>query len=713
MTLKHYMIGYTRACLLLALMSVPLSAFAQKGSIVQAFELNHLLAYLIAGLSIGFFVLLFYNRLYIFREQDAKSRIESQNERLSLVLQTGNLRLWLYDVSSRHYIMLSESGSYANEYNPVEFSQFFHRDDFDSLREAIFDICEDKRQSATVHLRSTAQDGGTFHYYEFNLSVVGRDGKDNVERLLCIQRDVTEEERKKQSVNELLMRYHTVFNSSLIDMMFFDKDGYLHDVNDRACQSFGVSDKAQVLSERHTIMDHPAFEYISLDHLEDTRSTSIVDFSQLSDERLRQAGFKLQGKVYYESTVNPIRNKNGELEGIYMAGRSVTEMVQSYHRQQEGIRQLRQATKNVREYINNINYALRVSDVRLVSYNPSVFTLEVSSNIDETQLRLSQLRCIRLGTPRFRRHISSALNRMDHRTEHTIELTVETEIHDKKGRPIWLWFNLIPLRDKEGRVERYFGLCRNMTDQVETEQRLAVETKKAQEAEILKQSFLTNMSYEIRTPLNTVVGFAELFETEHDEADEPIFVEEIKRNSNSLLMLVNDILYLSRLDAHMIEYNRDWNDFALLFESYCQMGWSGVAPHIKTLVENPYEHLELFIDHEHLGKVIEKLCANAVNYTPQGYIRGKYEYRHGELIICIEDTGNGIDQGSLPHVFERFTRNGEEEHHGTGLDLPIVKELMEQMGGTVEVQSQLGKGTAIWLSLPCESRLSEKRRDIV
>jgi signal transduction histidine kinase len=252
-----------------------------------------------------------------------------------------------------------------------------------------------------------------------------------------------------------------------------------------------------------------------------------------------------------------------------------------------------------------------------------------------------------------------------------------------------------------------------MTDMVETERHLAIETKKAQETELLKQSFLTNMSYEIRTPLNTVVGFAELFEAEHDEADEAIFVEEIKRNSNLLLELVNDILFLSRLDANMLEYNKADIDFALIFDSHCQMGWSGVTPKVKTIIENPYEHLVVNIDFEHLGKVIEKLCANSVHFTSEGFIRAKYEYRHGELTISIEDTGGGIDPEGLAHAFDRFARDQQERMCGTGLNLPIVQSLVEQMGGSIELQSELNKGTTAWVTIPCEAKLIEKKREII
>jgi PAS domain-containing protein len=389
---------------------------------------------------------------------------------------------------------------------------------------------------------------------------------------LGIQHDITDEVHKQKQVNKLFMRYHTVFNSSLLDMVFYDKNGVLLELNEKACQSFGVDDPAQVIKDHFLLMNNPMYSGGELQQLENTRSTAIVDFSLLKGGIYQAERFGLEGKMYYDASINPIRDANGNLEGIYMCGRNITEMVESVHRQQESATRLRQATKNVQEYISNINYALRVSGVRFVSYYPNRFTFEISDNINETQMRMSQLRCIRLGSPRFRRTISSALNRMDHLTPYNIQETIETEIRDEKGRQIWLMFNMVPIFDKKGHLERYFGIMRNMTDMVETEHRLAIETQKAQETELLKQSFLMNMSYEIRTPLNNVVGFAELFETEHDEEDEPFFVEQIKKSSNTLLDLINDILFLSRLDANMIEYKKSFVDFAQVFESHCQMG---------------------------------------------------------------------------------------------------------------------------------------------
>ena len=680
---------------------------------MNAFDFDHLLVYLIAALLIAVFVLIFYNRIYVFREQEIDSLNKGQNARLRLVLQTGKLRLWTYLLSSRHYMRFSDTGEYVDEYNPVEFSQFFDRDDFEMLRRAIFDICEGKRSALTVMVRSNPAPGEEQRHYEMNVSVASRDAQGHITRLLGVQRDVTDTVRKEQEVNQLLMRYHTVFNSSLSDMMFYDKNGVLRDINDKACQSFHINDREKLLGGSYTLDINPFFNMLDFSRLERANMTSIVDFEAFRDERYHLESFALQGKMYYESSINAIRNADGEVEGVYVSGRNVTEMVESFHHQQEGMLQLRRTTENIKNYVRSINYALQVSDVRMVSYYPHSYTLELSTNINQTQLRLSQLRCIRLASPRFRRNVSSALNRMDHLTTHPIEQTIETEIRDQQGRPVWLMFNMVPLFDKDGRVERYFGMCRNVTEMVETERRLAVETKKAQETELLKQSFLTNMSYEIRTPLNTVVGFAELFEAEHDPADEPIFVEEIKKNSGSLLQLINDILFLSRLDANMIEYKREDADFALLFEGYCQIGWSSAGPQVKTIVDNPYEHLVVSIDSDNLGKVVEKLCALAASFTREGTIRAKCEYWRGELMLNIEDTGTGIDPETVPKVFGRFVRNVNEELCGTGLDLPIVQSLVQQMGGNIELQSELGKGTTTWITIPCDAKVIEKKRDIL
>lgn len=679
---------------------------------MSLWSLTHYALALSAVLLVVILVVVLYNRVYMRRANEANARRKEQNAHLALVLQAGRLRIWKYLPATRHYLFLSEEGTMEQRYNPIDFQQFFERDDFERLRTAIFDICEGKQNSAVLTLVSNAKDDAFLRHYEMTVSVDRRDSRGRVTSILGIQHDVTDEYRRLETVNQLLLRYHTVFSTSLVDMLYYDNKGVLQDINERACQAFGVPNREYVLNNKFLLKNNPFFADVNLETMDNTRTSCIVDFGDYTDPvyHIDELGLA-DKKMYYESTINPIRDANGNLEGVYMAGRDITEMVVSYRRQKEGAEKLRKVNEDIRQYISNINYALRISDIRMVNYYPKSFTLEMSDNITQSQMKLSQLRCIRLATPRFRRTVSSVLNRMDHLSPYNIQVNIETEIRDKKGRQIWLLFNLVPMLDADGKVERYFGMCRNMTDMVETENRLAVETKKAQETELLKQSFLSNMSYEIRTPLNNVVGFAGLFNTPHDEADEPAFVEQIKANSNNMLTLVNDVMLLSSLDANMVEYRKDDIDFAQIFASYCQMGWSNANPQIKTIIDNPYESLVVNIDLEYLGKVIEKLCWLSVLTLKEGYAKARYEYRRGELLITIEDTGDGIPEEGMAHIFDRFVHNIDNHLLGTGLDLPIVQAIVRQMGGTIEIESKLHQGTTAWVSIPCEAKNIERRRE--
>ncbi|MBO6192017.1 MAG: PAS domain S-box protein [Prevotella sp.] len=679
---------------------------------MSLWSLNHYALALSAVLLVVILVVVLYNRVYMKRANEANARRKEQNAHLALVLQAGRLRIWKYLPATRHYLFLSEEGTMEQRYNPIDFQQFFEHDDFERLRTAIFDICEGKQNSAVLTLVSNAKDDAFLRHYEMTVSVDRRDSRGRVTSILGIQHDVTDEYRRLETVNQLLLRYHTVFSTSLVDMVYYDNKGVLQDINERACQAFGVPNREYVLNNKFLLKNNPFFADVNLETMDNTRTSCIVDFGDYTDPvyHIDELGLA-DKKMYYESTINPIRDANGNLEGVYMAGRDITEMVVSYRRQKEGAEKLRKVNEDIRQYISNINYALRISDIRMVNYYPKSFTLEMSDNITQSQMKLSQLRCIRLATPRFRRTVSSVLNRMDHLSPYNIQVNIETEIRDKKGRQIWLLFNLVPMLDADGKVERYFGMCRNMTDMVETENRLAVETKKAQETELLKQSFLSNMSYEIRTPLNNVVGFAGLFNTPHDEADEPAFVEQIKTNSNNMLTLVNDVMLLSSLDANMVEYRKDDIDFAQIFASHCQMGWSNANPQIKTIIDNPYESLVVNIDMEHVGKVIEKLCWLSALTLKEGYAKARYEYRRGELLITIEDTGDGIPEEGMAHIFDRFVHNIDNHLLGTGLDLPIVQAIVRQMGGTIEIESKLHQGTTAWVSIPCEAKNIERRRE--
>ena len=671
-------------------------------------DFQHISICLLAMLVIAIVIMIIYNRIYYRREKDIDTRTSQLNTQLALVLDSNKTQIWTFDPMKRIFVVLQE-GNTGKEYTPLDFAQFFNHDDFNHLRQFITTILNGEKESGKMKVSSREEEGKPTLTYEIHVSVLRRDREGTPSVLLGIQRDTTEDVIRQEESRRLSLRYHTVFDSSLVDMVFYNEDGILTDINNKALESFGVKDREALIKRKVKISDIPSYKDIDFEHLENAVLSSITDIDKTkqTDERIPE--LTIGGKYYYEVTLSTLRDEQNNLHGIITAGRNITEMVQSHHSQQKKRKLLKDTTKEIETYITNINYTLRASGVRIFHYYPNTHQLDISSDLNKVQYSLSQIRCASLIDPSDRRRLRGLFLRMDHRRQQTFTTTFNTIFHDEQKRRIHLTFSAVPVTNEEGTIIHYFGLCRNDTETIYTEARLREETEKAQETESLKDTFLTNMSYEIRTPLNAVVGFAGLYNVPHDEADETVFADEIKRNTGRLLQLVNDILFLSKLDARMVEFNYQDSDFAALFEGYCYMGWSNVSPGVTVSAENPYNHLIVKIDEKNLCEVVQKLCEHAARNTTEGTIQAKYEYRHGELSISIEDTGRGFPSEILSHLFDRFTRNESIREYDTGLDMPIIKELVEQMGGTIEIQSEEGKGTTAYVIIPCEMRSMEKK----
>ena len=188
---------------------------------------------------------------------------------------------------------------------------------------------------------------------------------------------------------------------------------------------------------------------------------------------------------------------------------------------------------------------------------------------------------------------------------------------------------------------------------------------------------------------------------EHSSSDESVFIDEIKENSRNLLKLINNILFLSRLDAQMIDINPQPTDFAKVFDMNSNTSWENLKqPDVNYIIENPYEQLIVEIDAQNVGIILDQIIQNACQNTTKGYVRTRLDYIGDQLIMAVEDTGTGIPDDLLSNIFERFATGANT---GSGLGLSICYELTQQMGGTINIKSTVGKGTTVWVSLPCKA----------
>ena len=651
-------------------------------------------------------ILIIFAILAHYRERRAIARGQFGTRRLAMVMNVSHMSIWLYDVQKKAFIWIDKEGVPRNSYGEQSFTKRLSSEAHATVTEAIRQVVTQEKDTATVEVDTFAEsnpNGGT-RTYLIVFSVL-RYTADKPSLIIAAVSDVTDDRKNERRTKEQLMRYQSVFETAMIDMVYYDKDGYIIDMNERAQRTLQV-DLHDALEERVNLKTIIGIEGFDFDHFESLYVTRYLNsHGEVSPIKSR----KLKDEMVYDLQLVAVRDEKGQTLCVYGTGLDVTEKVKAYHHAQESIDKMKQAVSEAEKYVRNINYAMGKGGVRLATYSPDTHMLTIYREHDSVQHRLTQSRCMTFIEESSKRHAMRIMNKMDSRVDSPIDAEIKTSIHIG-GRPMYLQFRFIPTYDAEERIVSYFGMCRDLSEIKATELQLEKQTARAQEVEHLKNSFLRNMSYEIRTPLTAVVGFAELFEMEgNTPEDEEVFIQQIKDNSAHLLQLINDILFLSRLDANMIEITQQPTDFAVSFEAHCQVAWTGhEKPGVRYIIENRYSQLVVNIDDTNVGRVIEQIVSNSVFHTEKGYVRARYDYVGDKLMIAIEDSGKGIPPQLLSQIYERFATSGQ----GTGLGLPICKELVEQMGGTIDIDSTQGDGTTVWISIPCEASLIVRKRDI-
>ena len=260
-------------------------------------------------------------------------------------------------------------------------------------------------------------------------------------------------------------------------------------------------------------------------------------------------------------------------------------------------------------------------------------------------------------------------------------------------------FAIVGKTDPEGKPAYLTGCTTLINQRKKMEQELR-DKEKIEESNRLKSAFLANMSHEIRTPLNAIVGFSNLLaETCHSEETRE-FCEIIETNNELLLQLVNDILDLSKIEAGQMDFIYSEFNVSTLFRSLYQTFQSRVKDGVTLYCEIPEQDCVIYSEKNRLTQVITNFLTNACKFTFQGAIRMGYKEREDGLYFYVKDTGKGIERKNLPHVFERFAKF-DSFIQGTGLGLSICQTILENLHGKIGVESEEGKGSTFWFTIPC------------
>lgn len=262
--------------------------------------------------------------------------------------------------------------------------------------------------------------------------------------------------------------------------------------------------------------------------------------------------------------------------------------------------------------------------------------------------------------------------------------------------------------DAKGQVVQITGLRRDITEWKMIMEELVLLRDKAEESNRLKTAFLANMSHEIRTPLNAIVGFSNLIAHSGDPEEKKEFCQIIETNNELLLRLISDILDLSKIEAGQLEFVYSQIDVFALFSTLEQIYQLRLPKGVRLICELPEYNCRIYSEKNRLTQVISNFLSNACKFTSEGSIRMGFQYLEKGLRFYVTDTGKGIAPENLPHVFERFTKF-DSFVQGTGLGLSICQMIINRLKGEIGVDSELGKGSTFWFSIPCKAEITDKR----
>jgi len=281
----------------------------------------------------------------------------------------------------------------------------------------------------------------------------------------------------------------------------------------------------------------------------------------------------------------------------------------------------------------------------------------------------------------------------------------------------------------EGKISRAVIGYRNVDEEIiremQQKQILSDALDKANQANNAKNLFLSNMSHDIRTPMNAIVGLVGLAQAKMQENEKVSgYLDGIRQASDQLLLLINDVLEISKIESGKVFVEEEKADLLVIMDQVKSEYLPGAdAKNITLSLDvSGLQYADVFVDRKKLMQLLGYLVDNAIKYTEEGgwvQITARQEETKGNYAnyqFIVEDNGSGISESFLSHMFEPFERERNTTLggvSGTGLGLPITRHLVEKMGGTIEVESKVGEGSRFTVTFPLRirSRQSGRRKE--
>lgn len=501
--------------------------------------------------------------------------------------------------------------------------------------------------------------------------------------------DSTETVRAHRALDRSEKLFKSIFANIPAGVELYDKDGYLLDLNNWDMETFGVKDKADVIGV--SFFENPN---VPLEIRERVRNEDLVDFRlNYSFERAgdyfhsdRQKMIELYTKV------SKLFDSQGNFNGYVLINIDNTERIDAINR--------------IRDFEN---FFLLISDYAKVGYAKLNLLTKRGYAIKQWYKNMGEPEDIPLSSvvgvydkmhPEDRQKVVDFYEKVLKGEEKDFRSEMRVLKPGTADEWNWVRMNVVVTKFEpdNGEIE-IIGINYDITELKETEAMLIEAKEKAETMDRLKSAFLANMSHEIRTPLNAIVGFSGLLVDTEDLEERCEYIKIVQENNDLLLQLISDILDLSKIEAGTFEFTYGETDVNMLCEDIVRSSQIKVPQGVELVFDPHPSECSVVSDRNRLHQVISNFVNNALKFTSSGSIRVGYEEKEECVEFYVRDTGIGIPAGQLPHIFERFVKLNTFIH-GTGLGLSICKSIVEQLGGVIGVDSEEGKGSRFWFTIP-------------
>ena len=501
--------------------------------------------------------------------------------------------------------------------------------------------------------------------------------------------DFTEAVKANRALDRSEKLFKNIFANIPAGVEIYDKDGVLLDMNNKDVEIFGLEDKMDAIGIN--FFDNPN---VPQDIRERVRNEDLVEF------RLNYSFGQVGG--YYQTNrcniidlytkVSKLYDNDGNFNGYILISIDNTERMD--------------AMKRIRDFEN---FFLLISDYAKVGYAKLNLIDRKGYAIKQWYKNMGEDDDIPLSEvvgvynkmhPEDRKRILDFYEEVKKGNAKNFKEEMRVRRPGTKDKWNWVRMNVVvtTYKPEENEIE-IIGINYDITELKETEKELIQARDKAETMDRLKSAFLANMSHEIRTPLNAIVGFSDLLVDAEDLDERKEYVKIVRENNDLLLQLITDILDLSKIEAGTFEFTNGDVDVNMMCEDIVLSMQMKVKEGVKLIFDSNLPHYHITSDRNRLHQVISNFVNNAIKFTSKGSICVGYELKGDELEFYVQDTGVGIDKEHLRAVFERFVKL-DSFVHGTGLGLSICQSIVEQLGGRIGVDSELGKGSRFWFTHP-------------